>query len=427
MRARAKRVTVPFEPVIYRVLKLRRAALRVIAVCIAVQLSGCQTAATGFVMVGLAPIWVPALPFTLAGLAIEGRFGPQEALFAPDGDHVLVAHRSGGSQRLRLLSLQDEAAEELTTGRRFDVTPVYSPDGTSIVFASKRQVRGERHTLDLYRLIIDGSDVVQLTDRMPMDIQPSFSRDGRRIVFVSTAGDSKPGNLFLIDDDGGGLKSLTDSPCHDSFPCFLPDNETIVFLRAAWWGHSSPIAASRWHGFDVFKFRAGDPVPVQLTHKCWYNVTSFHLSPDGKMCLVNTGGSYPDALYLFHVNDPGTLRKLPLFHEQDDAAGDDGVKEKWGDVFTPGFSPDGTRLVFALGLSRFGSKAELFMHEFATGETRRLTHFDPPVRTEYPAFSPDSGKIVFRVDREPDRLRGNSELWVVNADGSGLRELTDLL
>ena len=41
-----------------------------------------------------------------------------------------------------------------------------------------------------------------------------------------------------------------------------------------------------------------------------------------------------------------------------------------------------------------------------------------------PAWSPDGRRIAFRRFGRSIRLAGNSDLFVVNADGSGLRRLT---
>jgi TolB protein len=104
------------------------------------------------------------------------------------------------------------------------------------------------------------------------------------------------------------------------------------------------------------------------------------------------------------------------------------------DRTTPAWSPDGRRIAFGGNIGAVRptgvEHAELFvMNANGTGP-RRLTHvsdgkkpFSIDVRA--PSWSPDGKQIVFEVENfktadPPDRRA----LYVVNADGSGLRQLT---
>ena len=62
------------------------------------------------------------------------------------------------------------------------------PDGQFIVFSSDRDGANNR---ELYRMRLDGTDVVRLTNDLAQDQFPAYSLDGAQIAFAS----NRDGNL----------------------------------------------------------------------------------------------------------------------------------------------------------------------------------------------------------------------------------------
>jgi dipeptidyl aminopeptidase/acylaminoacyl peptidase len=81
----------------------------------------------------------------------------------------------------------------------------------------------------------------------------------------------------------------------------------------------------------------------------------------------------------------------------------------------PAWSPDGARLVYTGSAEE---AAHLFVVDADGSGVRELTS-GRRVRDLRPSWSPDGRQIAFVSDRS-----GSFELWVVDADGSGLRALT---
>ena len=85
-----------------------------------------------------------------------------------------------------------------------------------------------------------------------------------------------------------------------------------------------------------------------------------------------------------------------------------------GDVQTPAWSPDGRKLAF---VSERDGNAEIYVMNADGSAQENLTR--QPANDSHPSWSPDGRRIAFVSRRD-----GNSEIYVMNADGSGVRNLT---
>lgn len=110
----------------------------------------------------------------------------------------------------------------LTNHPADDSRPAWSPDGTRIAFASNRD--GD---FDIYVMKPDGSEVIQLTDDPSWDDEPSWSPDGTRIVFSS----SRDGmNICVMDADGSDVQCIADSRGVNYSPDWSPDGTEIAWM-----------------------------------------------------------------------------------------------------------------------------------------------------------------------------------------------------
>jgi TolB protein len=90
--------------------------------------------------------------------------------------------------------------------------------------------------------------------------------------------------------------------------------------------------------------------------------------------------------------------------------GDGGERREVAEGCEPDWSPDGGKLVFVGSDNR-----SLYLLDVATDQTTLLASTGKLV--EKPVWSPDGQYIAFRVPRR--------SIWVIDADGSNLRQLTD--
>ena len=89
----------------------------------------------------------------------------------------------------------------------------------------------------------------------------------------------------------------------------------------------------------------------------------------------------------------------------------------------PSWSPDGTKFVFAS--DRNGGSEIWVMNADKTGEAQ-LTDTAGVSIDKYPCWSPDGTQIVFASNRDGGTGgNGDYEIWVMDADGTNLVQLTD--
>jgi TolB protein len=81
----------------------------------------------------------------------------------------------------------------------------------------------------------------------------------------------------------------------------------------------------------------------------------------------------------------------------------------------PSWSPDGRQIVF---YSERDGDAEIYVMNADGSDVRRMT--DRPSDEGYPSWSPDGREIAFDSDRD-----GNFEIYVMRADGRDVRRLTN--
>ncbi len=219
---------------------------------------------------------------------------------------------------------------------------------------------------------------------------PLTAADGR-IVFTSHR-DGNP-EIYVMNADGSGATRLTDHPALDGWPAWSPDGQRIAFV------------STRDGNRELYIMDADGSHLTRLTDNR-YRDEEPAWSPDGQRIVFWSdhelyGGTESRFAQIYALNpdgrDPVRLSSRP------------------GDHAHPTWSPDGRRIAFALGHTLFVMNADgshvkvLLPHR----STQRM-------RDEAPAWSPDGRRIAFTSDRD-----GNEELYLINADGSGLTRLTD--
>lgn len=115
----------------------------------------------------------------------------RQALVEPGQLEIFVMNADGGGQRA------------VTSNGASNFSPFYFPDGKRIIFSSNIETKGEggRPSFHLYAIGEDGQGLERLTFDGHFNSFPMFSPDGTRLVWVSDRQAKTPGefNVFLAD------------------------------------------------------------------------------------------------------------------------------------------------------------------------------------------------------------------------------------
>jgi dipeptidyl aminopeptidase/acylaminoacyl peptidase len=110
--------------------------------------------------------------------------------------------------------------------------PVISPDGTKIAFTVMAGGRKGEHPERTIWLSRDGQPAVPFTTGLFNDSAPVWSPDGSRLLFISDRKVRGTQRLYLISPDGGEAQPLGDLEGHLSNACFSPDGRSVAVIRS---------------------------------------------------------------------------------------------------------------------------------------------------------------------------------------------------
>lgn len=146
------------------------------------------------------------------------------AAFSPDGGRLCASVDMGGQSDLVLLDPKTGAlVKNLTNSPWDEVTPSWSPDGSSIAFVSNRAGNPQVHVIGA-----DGAGERRVTMAGAYNTSPRFGPNGR-IVFAGM--DEFRSDLFVVDLQGN-ITRLTQDQGNNKDPSWSPDGRYIAFLSS---------------------------------------------------------------------------------------------------------------------------------------------------------------------------------------------------
>lgn len=258
---------------------------------------------------------------------------------------------------------------------------------TSIAFYSDRTGAEPNQIKEIFIMDYDGRNQRPVTAHKTISLSPAWSPSGDAIAYTSFFS-GRPG-LYLVQLPSGNKKGIVTDGSLNVNPSFSPDGSRIAFTRSVGDGNPEIFVCDR----DGGNLR-------QLTNSRGID-TSPAWSPNGRdIAFTSSRGGTPQ-IYAMDA-EGANLRRITFEGSYNDGA-------DW--------HPDGTKIIYS---SRTGNRFDVVMADVVTHETRRLTA--GPASNESPTFSPDGKRIVFA--RTLGNGAGRTQVFVMDADGGNLRQLT---
>ena len=206
---------------------------------------------------------------------------------------------------------------------------------------------------------------------------PAFAPSGRRIAYEHSGGHPFGTHIEVIGVNGKGTRQLTSGPGHD--PAFSPQGR-IAF--DSFRHGNSFIFVMRGNGSHVKRLGTG---------------SSPAFSPNAGLIAFNT-----------------SRRRMDVMRA------DGSHRRRIGPGADPDFAPNGKSILF-VGQDASGFD-QLFVERIDGSHERQITsNSRRNLGFRNPGFSPDAKRIVFEAS---DVSGGSDDIYMVNADGTGQRQIT---
>ncbi|VTR98700.1 TolB family protein [Tuwongella immobilis] len=153
-----------------------------------------------------------------------GFAGLRRPAFHPDGKRIaLSVPMPNGGQSIITVNRRGEDRQPLIEGA-INTSPAWSPDGKSLALISSRS-----GTLELYLWDATTKALTLLKTPVGLKQRPTWSPDGKWIAFtINREGIYR---IARIRPDGKDFAILTQESERDDYPCFLPNQPALLYVR----------------------------------------------------------------------------------------------------------------------------------------------------------------------------------------------------
>ena len=356
---------------------------------------------------------------------------PNEALWlrygaiSPDGGTIAFSYQGD----LWTVPSNGGMATLLTTSEAYEQSPVWSPDGRQIAFASNRH-----GNMDVFVMPATGGTATRLTYHSAADIPGSFSPDGRQVLFSSSrmravadrqfpnAGFSE---LYQVPATGGKALRVLSVAAYNAR--YSPDGRSILYQDRKGYEnnfrkhHTSSVTRDIWTydtgtkayqqistfagedlepvyspdgrevyylseengSMNVYRRSAQGGPATQITFLEKDPVRYLSISNSGTLCFGYRGGLYTMA--------PGAQPVRVRVHTAVDGRYTaQRTVPVTGGASEMSLSPNGKEVVFV-------HRGEVFVASVKEGTTRRITN--TPEQERSASFSPDGRSIIYATER----------------------------
>jgi len=388
-----------------------------------------------------------------------------DAVWSPDGASIVFTSERNGSADLYRVKADGSGLERLTDSPAYDDQASFSPDGKQLVFVTSRS----GGTADLWTLDLQTRRAAALTSGPGGDFRPSWSPDGRWIAFSSDRASNLPFargrwehlhlvDLYVIHPDGSGLKRITEHGNFCGSPKWAADNrhvlaycmqaeDTLENRRAApQSGHDTRLVSIDIATGAATELPAGAGVKFNPSYVAGHEIGYIRKDTDEAGIQYSDGSRGPKGPIRTAAWSPDGARVV--FHKRVTF-----TRRPWVRTWSrnpefdltltsgqPAFSPIGDR--FASVAPTTTTKGQPLGAGLAIaaveGERADVVYADKSRNILGPQWSPRGDALIFSIGvfnaffngfnglflASADRAEGGAQIAMVNADGSGFRELT---
>jgi Tol biopolymer transport system component len=221
-------------------------------------------------------VWFDRAGRELTRVGGPHSFGPSYLSMAPDSRRIAVQRTEGGNTDIWLVDLARGNASRFTTDPEADIAPIWSPDGTRIVYSSRR------NQFNLYERSIAGTVAAGLVQSEEAKSATDWSSDERLLLFRSLGRGSNWDIWALPMNPRGKPFPVVQTMFEERDAQFSPDGNWIAYQ------------SNKSGRFEIYLQRfpkGGEPYPISTNggvQARWRHDGRelFYLAPDSRLTAV---------------------------------------------------------------------------------------------------------------------------------------------
>ena len=343
-----------------------------------------------------------------------------DAAWSPDGSQIVFRSHRDGDEEIYVMNADGSNQTNLSKNPGGgDWSPVWSPDGTRIAFFSEREGKSGIWVMDTH-----GGNVIPVGTASGVNDYPTWSPDSKRIAWNCTMGKTHPNRrgdfeVCVSNADGSGLTQLTDTEGDNKYPTWSPDGSQIAFVsnRNGWptLPDYEPLGydPEAFGDEEIFIMNVDGTNQINLTNNPREDDSFPAWSRDGQHLIYSRYGCLT-VLSLANASQPIRISKGNC------TGTDAGTFPDWFQPVKTASAETASTCEPAISfMDERNGQVDIFAVNSDGSGLRQLTN--DSARELAMSWSPDGSKLAFQRSSEED---GSTELYLVNADGSELTNLT---